>query len=83
MGSKEAPESFHSVTLSVDRQSYTAHLWRGGATHWRLLSVEVGGIAVASLERADYISCRDSLEAAESAVLAELAKRSTEHLGAA
>ncbi|GEM_PF-1642370 len=83
MGSKEAPESFHSVTLSVNRQSYTAHLWRGGATQWRLLSVEIGGIAVPALERADFISCRDSLAAAESAVLAEVAKRSGKHRGAA
>lgn len=83
MGSKEAPESFHSVTLSVDRQSYTAHLWRGGATQWRLLSVEVCGIAVTELHRSDFASCRASLEAAESAVLAFLVSRQHSPRGAA
>lgn len=83
MGSKEAPESFHSVTLSIDRQSYTAHLWRGGSTQWRLLSVEIGGIPVTALERADFTSCRASLEAAESAVLSVVAMRSTKHRGTA
>lgn len=83
MGSKKAPESFHSVTLSIDRQSYTANIWRGGATQWRLLSVEVGGMAVPELDRRDFASCRASLEAAESAVLAFLAAQQHAHRGAA
>ncbi len=83
MGSKEAPESFHSVTLAVDRQSYTAHLWRGGPAQWRLLSVEVRAGAIPVLDRVDYACCRAALEAAERAVLAELAERESEHRGAA
>lgn len=83
MGSKEAPESFHSVTLSMDHQSYTANIWRGGAKQWRLLSVEVGGIAVPELDRGDFASCRASLEAAERAVLAFLAAQRHAHRGAA
>jgi hypothetical protein len=83
MGSKESPESFHSVTLSIDHQSYTAHIWRGGATQWRLLSVEVCGAAIPVLERIDFVSCRASLEAAERAVLAELAELKSGHRGAA
>jgi len=80
MGSREAPESFHSVTLSIERHSYTANIWRGGATQWRLLSVEVCGVAIPVLERIDFASCRASLEAAERAVLAEL---KSGHRGAA
>ena len=83
MGSKEAPESFHSVSLLIDRQSYTAHLWRGGPAQWRLLSVEVCGVAISVLERADFDSCRASLEAAERAVQAEQAKRKFACKGAA
>lgn len=35
-----APESLHSVTLSVDGVNYTANIWRGSGTQWRVLSVE-------------------------------------------
>jgi hypothetical protein len=83
MGSREAPESFHSVTLSIERHSYTAHLWRGGPAQWRLLSVEVCGVAIPVLERVDFASCRASLEAAERAVIAELAEQKSGHRGAA
>lgn len=60
-----APESFHSVTLSVDGQTYTANIWRGSATLWRLLSVEVHGLARVEAGKQDCASCRASLEAAE------------------
>lgn len=83
MGSKEAPESFHSVTLSIERQSYTAHLWRGGPTQWRLLSVEISGVSMPGLERRDFNSCRASLEAAETAVVAYLSEGQSGRRGAA
>ena len=60
-----APESFHSVTLSVDGHTYTANIWRGGADQWRLLSVEVHALARVAAGKSDYSSCRASLEAAE------------------
>lgn len=60
-----APESFHSVTLSVDGQTYTANIWRGSAHLWRLLSVEVHGMAQVAAGKQDFASCRSSLESAE------------------
>lgn len=60
-----APESFHSVTLSVDGHAYTANIWRGSADLWRLLSVEVHGFSRVATGVSDFASCRASLEAAE------------------
>ena len=60
-----APESFHSVTLSVDGHGYTANIWRGGATQWRLLSVDLCGERFVQIEKRDYESCHAVLEAAE------------------
>lgn len=60
-----APESFHSVTLSVDGWAYTADLWRGGAHQWRVLAVHVHGHGRFSVTKDDFSSCRDALEAAE------------------
>lgn len=67
-----APESFHSVTLSVDGATYTADIWRGGGSQWRLLSVEVYGFPPLTGSKADYPSCRASLEAAEQLALSVL-----------
>lgn len=65
MAVASAPESFHSVTLSVDGTTYTSNLWRGSGAQWRLLSVEVHGLPLVSGSKIDYPSCRASLEAAE------------------
>lgn len=60
-----APESFHSVTLSVDGHAYTANIWRGGPEQWRLLSVDMAGERFVEIEKRDYESCHAVLEAAE------------------
>lgn len=60
-----APESFHSVDLSVDGRAYTVHLWRGGAHQWRVLSVDVEGIARSERPMPDETSCQAALESAE------------------
>jgi len=68
MAVRSAPESFHSVTLSFDGQAYTANIWRGSAVAWRLLSVEVHGMARVQADSRVFGSCRGSLEAAEQLV---------------
>lgn len=83
MGSRNAPESLHSVTLSACGQSYTAKIWRGGPTQWRLLAVEISGDPIPGVERRDFASCRASLEAAECAVLVVLSERAPVQRGAA
>lgn len=60
-----APESFHSVDLSVDGRGYTIHLWRGGAHQWRVLSVDVEGIGRSERPMSDEPSCQAALESAE------------------
>ena len=60
-----APESFHSVTLSVDGRAYTANLWRGGAYQWRVLAVDIHGYGRFVIAKDDFPSCRDALGAAE------------------
>ena len=60
-----APESFHSVTLSADGHAYTANIWRGGSSQWRLLSVDLSGERFVQIEKRDYGSCHAVLEAAE------------------
>jgi hypothetical protein len=61
----DAPDAFHSVTLSVDGATYTADLWRANGSQWRLLAVEVHGLPPVQPARKDYPSCQSSLEAAE------------------
>lgn len=65
MGVASTPESLHSVTLSVGEIPYTANIWRGSGTQWRLLSVVVNGQPHVSALKCDFHSCRASLEAAE------------------
>ncbi len=65
MAVASAPESFHSVTLSVDGHAYTANIWRGGHSQWRLLSVDLSGERFVQMEKRDYESCHAVLEAAE------------------
>ncbi|WP_312320984.1 hypothetical protein [Stenotrophomonas sp.] len=60
-----APESFHSIDLSVDGMGYTIQLWRGGAYQWRVLSVDVEGIGKSERPMPDQLSCQAALESAE------------------
>lgn len=74
MASVQAAESFHSVTLSVSGQSYTANLWRGGSTQWRLLSVSLGSASQVHVQAPPFESCRAALEAAETIAIKVLAQ---------
>jgi len=65
MASGQATESFHSVTLSVSERVYTANIWRGGTTQWRLLSVRLGGAIQVDVQVPPFPSCRAALEEAE------------------
>jgi len=74
MAKEQAPESFHSVTLSVAGRGYTANIWRGGATEWKLLSVDVAGGASVKVSKAGFASCRAVLQEAEKVALASIAQ---------
>lgn len=64
MAVRVAPESFHSVEMSIDGRAFTAHLWRGAADHWRVLEVDVQGIGRVA-RGMDAESCNAALEKAE------------------
>ncbi len=78
MGTDQAPESFHSVTLSVHGSGhpYTANIWRGSAKQWRLLSVDVHHFAVVEVQSGPFGSCRSALEEAERVAIQALIKGS-------
>lgn len=78
MATDQAPESFHSVTLSVHGSGhpYTANIWRGGATQWRLLSVNVHYCGVVEVQSGPFGSCRTALEEAERVAIEKLIERS-------
>ncbi len=65
MATEQSPESFHSVTLSVSGKSYTANIWRGGPTQWRLLSVKIESSREFEVRLPPFLSCRAALEEAE------------------
>lgn len=77
MATQQAPESFHSVTLSVSGSGhpYTANIWRGDARQWRLLSVDVHHCATIEVQSGTFGSCRATLEEAERVAVRALAKR--------
>lgn len=62
---ENSTESFHSVTLSVDGSNYTANIWRGGETLWRVLSVDAQGVDLVEGLPQLHTSCQAALEAAE------------------
>lgn len=79
LASGQAPESFHSVTLSVSGRAYTANIWRGGATQWRLLSVRVGGAIQVEVRVPPFNSCRAALEEAEKIAIKAVAEETRRH----
>lgn len=78
MATDQAPESFHSVTLSVHGSGhpYTANIWRGSANQWRLLSVDVHRSATVEVHMPPFGSCRSALEQAERVAIEVLANGS-------
>lgn len=79
MASGRPPESFHSVTLSVSGRAYTANIWRGGATQWRLLSVRLGGAIQVDVQVPPFQSCRSALEEAEKIAIKAVAEEALRH----
>lgn len=73
VGYQKAPESLHRVSLSVDGEEYSATIWRGSATQWRLLSVDIPNAGTFEGNDADYTSCRKVLAAAETMAKAAVA----------
>lgn len=69
MAREQAPESFHSVSLSVSGRGYTANIWRGGANEWRLLSVDIEGERTVEVNKLTFPSCRAVLQQAEQVAL--------------
>ncbi|MCS4279008.1 hypothetical protein [Stenotrophomonas rhizophila] len=70
MAREQAPESFHSVSLSVSGRGYTANIWRGGATEWGLLSVDIEGGQTVKVNKPKFPSCRAVLQEAEKVAFA-------------
>lgn len=58
-------DSYHTVMLSVDGVEYTANLWRGGDSLWKILSIEIQGQQVVEVTPQTYPSCQATLESAE------------------
>ncbi len=83
MASGRAAESFHSVTLSVAGRVYTAAIWRGSATEWRLLSVRLGGDTQMDVQLPPFPSCRSVLEEAEKIAIKAIARDTELHASTA
>lgn len=79
MASGRAAESFHSVTLSVSGRVYTAAIWRGSATEWRLLSVRLGSDTQMNVQRPPFPSCQAVLQEAERIAIKVIAQEKELH----
>jgi hypothetical protein len=82
MASAREDESFHSVTLSVSGRVYTASIWRGSATEWRLLSVRLGSDTQMNVQVPPFQSCRSALEEAEKIAIKAIAQERERHSAA-